>query len=412
MKLYCEKVNFNNKLKTYDIILDFNSMADLEKVAQLLEVQISRESSKTLLHFQKMKFEAYKGPRAGSWYDIPACIFEEFRILNEEEGRENRLIRFYLEQKSTAKLNFQQFLTTKEIIREIEMIEKFTESKLYKDMKKKEKFGNLELIVKDVGCGNWNEIVERRRCYCDGDLKCEFFDWFFRYSMFRLIYDLGGDIKFSNEEMNEILNKVNIDRPYYAVISHWDLDHYRGILDLNDVELKLMKNLVAPSKIPNTLQANKALNRLKSLGIRIDIIKPSPKTGRRIDLISQGKINNFELFRSTDGSNINQSGIVLSVEGNDSIGLLTGDHSYRQIYKVISNSKIEKPYVMVVPHHGGNAGKFDEALWSTVSLASGCISTKSARYTNLPQNKIHNFFMNQKSFHCTECHKRDYEQML
>ncbi|MGR6012856.1 hypothetical protein ACT7CV_20175 [Bacillus paranthracis] len=53
MKLYCEKVNFNNKLKTYDIILDFNSMADLEKVAQLLEVQISRESSKTLLHFQK-----------------------------------------------------------------------------------------------------------------------------------------------------------------------------------------------------------------------------------------------------------------------------------------------------------------------------------------------------------------------
>ena len=42
MKLYCEKVNFNNKLKTYDIILDFNSMADLEKVAQLLEVQISR----------------------------------------------------------------------------------------------------------------------------------------------------------------------------------------------------------------------------------------------------------------------------------------------------------------------------------------------------------------------------------
>ncbi|MCU4963724.1 ComEC/Rec2 family competence protein [Bacillus paranthracis] len=129
-------------------------------------------------------------------------------------------------------------------------------------------------------------------------------------------------------------------------------------------------------------------------------------------MISQGKINNFELFRSTDGSNINQSGIVLSVEGNDSIGLLTGDHSYRQIYKVISNSKIEKPYVMVVPHHGGNAGKFDEALWSTVSLASGCISTKSARYTNLPQNKIHNFFMNQKSFHCTECHKRDYEQML
>ena len=46
-----------------------------------------------------MKFEAYKGPRAGSWYDIPICTFEEFRILNKEEERENRLIRFYLEQK-------------------------------------------------------------------------------------------------------------------------------------------------------------------------------------------------------------------------------------------------------------------------------------------------------------------------
>ena len=54
-------------------------MADLEKVAQILEVQISRESSKTLLHFQKMKFEAYKGREQGV-----GTIYQSVRLKNSE----------------------------------------------------------------------------------------------------------------------------------------------------------------------------------------------------------------------------------------------------------------------------------------------------------------------------------------
>ncbi|MGR5962536.1 hypothetical protein ACT7DN_19860 [Bacillus paranthracis] len=124
-------------------------------------------------------------------------------------------------------------------------------------------------------------------------------------------------MKFSNKEMDDIFDRANLTSPFYAVISHWDLDHYRAILDLDDTQLRLMKNIVVPSKMPDTLQLNKALNRLQSFGINIDIIPPALKRerSRRIELISRGKIHNFKLFRSSDGANINQSGIVLTIEG-------------------------------------------------------------------------------------------------
>ncbi|PFF04199.1 aldolase, partial [Bacillus anthracis] len=99
----------------------------------------------------------------------------------------------------------------------------FKSSKLYRDMKEIEDIPKLKLIVRDVGCGNRNEVVRDR---------------------FRLIYDLGGDIKFSNKEMENIFTRVNLTGPYYAVISHWDLDHYRAVLDLDDAQLALMKNIV------------------------------------------------------------------------------------------------------------------------------------------------------------------------
>ena len=276
-------------------------------------------------------------------------------------------------------------------------IKEYVDTCLYKTLKRLETpLHDLELIVRKVGCGNWNELKSK-------------------ISNFWLIYDLGGDIKNNNEEMQRILNRVAFnDQPFIGVISHWDLDHYRGILDMDDNTLRWMKCLIAPTMIPNSLQPNKTIDRLLSLGIPIYLIDKTQRFGRSISLSSLGAINNIELFRSCDGHLINQSGIVLTIKGNNRIAILTGDHHYRQIFNYIINTTAYKdnhlPFELVVPHHGGNAGVFDESLWSRINFSSGAISTKSNRYRNMPKYNIHRFFVNTKAFHCTDerCSNSDY----
>ncbi|HDX9535344.1 TPA: aldolase [Bacillus thuringiensis] len=397
MDLYCERVFFNYKRQAYEVVFDFNKMSDLKELAWFLNIEILKESSKTLLILNDVKVESYQGPKAGCWYNIPICFFSDFNIVNEDD--ENRLIRFNLTMRDNQKLNFRKFRVIDKYLYNDHLYNKhektidFKNSKLYRDMKEIEDIPKLKLIVRDVGCGNWNEVVGDR---------------------FRLIYDLGGDIKFSNKEMENIFTRVNLTGPYYAVISHWDLDHYRAVLDLDDAQLALMKNIVVPSKMPNTLQLNKALHRLQSFGITIDIITPAFKSGRGrgVELIFRGGVNNFKFFRSSDGANINQSGIVLTIEGIKKVAVLTGDHHYTQIYNGVLSRKFLKPYEFVVPHHGGNAGNFDLNIWNSIPFASGVLSTKSLRYKNLPQGKIHNFFITKKSFHCTECKASDYVTTL
>jgi len=388
--LYCERAFFNNKTKAYEVIFDFNRKSDLIEFAEFSSIDM-KDSSDTLIIIENVKFKKYKAPRAGVWYDIPIDIFGQFEIIPGE--LEFRLIKFKLSMRGDIELNFQQFQMSSSSLFNNNRIESinFKDSIFYKRILGIGPLQNSELIVRDVGCGNWNEIIG---------------------TDFHLIYDLGGDIKFSNAQMDRLFNKVNLNQPYYVVISHWDLDHYRAILDLDDSELKQIVKIIVPSKMPDTLQLNNALTRLQLLMINIEIIQPSPKKGGRIELISQGKINNFELFRSTDGANINKSGIVLTIEGFKKIGVLTGDHSYPQIYKGVLNTMSIKPYELVIPHHGGSAGKFDSSLWSLMPLSSGCLSTKSLRYRNLPRSEIHNFFIKQKLFHCTECKGTDYQTKL
>lgn len=336
-----------------------------------------------------MTFKSYKGPRAGSWYDVPNSFFENFQVNNEL--LENVRVRASLEPHKGVVMNLQQYkMYEKLYINEMKQVT-FKDSKFYNDIIRKGFIAGLELTVRNVGCGNWNEISGEN---------------------FKLIYDLGGDIKFSSQEMENIFLRVNLNKPYIGVISHWDLDHYRAILDMDESKLRLMQYIVVPSKMPNTLQMKKTIERLLSLNIHIDIIKSAIKISGTVDLISQGKIGNFELFRSTDGANINQSGILLTVEGNKKIGVLTGDHYYPQILRSVLNNISFKPYEFVVPHHGGNAGTFKKNLWKQIHFSSGALSTTSGRYRNLPKAEHHNFFVWNRSFHCTEYASTDYSTIL
>ena len=183
---------------------------------------------------------------------------------------------------------------------------------------------------------------------------------------------------------------------------------------MRENDLKLMKCLIAPTKMPDSLQLNRTIERLIALRIPFYLIDKTQRYGRSISLTSLGKINNIELFRSCDGHLINQSGIVLTVNGNKRTAILIRDHHYQQIYNFIFNTpnyyNNDLSYVLVVPHHGGNAGKFDRRLWSHINFSSGAISTKSNRYRNMPRYDVHGFFVDTKAFHCTDenCRNIDY----
>ncbi len=387
MHLYCEKILFYKETNSYEAIFDFSLNDDLRVVSNIFEL-IYEDSNKTLLILSNLRFENYKGFRSGYWYDLPEGFFRMFELVNEHT--ESSRVIAELKSVSDLLLDVQRYRTRENLYintRE-ESIDEFTDSKFYSDIRAMtDEMENLELIVRNVGCGNWNEI------------KAEDF-W--------LIYDLGGDVKFTDAEMQSLFSRISFEQNFIGMISHWDLDHYRAILDLNSSQLSLMKYIIVPSKMPNTLQLRKTLSRLRSLNIPINILLPSLKRGRSIDLISQGKFGQFELYRSCDGININQSGIVLVVEGVRKIAVLTGDHHYPQIYKRVFSTSRTKPYELVVPHHGGYAGRFKRTDWSTINFSSGALSTQGNRYRNLPQSAIHNFFVRHKAFHCTECTSHDY----
>jgi len=200
---------------------------------------------------------------------------------------------------------------------------------------------------------------------------------------------------------------MDMNRPMYGIISHWDLDHYRVLLNMTSSQINMIQSLLVPSKMPNTLSVKNTLNLLGTHKVPIEVLGPAFKTGRYIELVSLGMKNGIEVYRSTDGKNINQSGIALCVNGKKSTGGLTGDHHYRQLNNSVFSSCAEQQYTMVVPHHGGQAGVFKEDYWNSINFKGGAISTKSGRYRNLPRDNIHKFFRN-KSFHCTNCTKSDY----
>jgi len=396
MYMYCEKIIFNRQTNSYDVLLDFNSIDDLLGLRNLFQISNSGPN-KSLLYLSNLKFDKYKGFRSGNWYSLNHIFFSNLERDNSDQFNDNSRILAKLKPRNNDLLNVWKY--------------KVKNKKLYIDntgktidFKASNLFGILselmiptnliedaELIVRDVGCGNWNEINS---------------------NYFHLMYDLGGDIKFNDKEMDSIITNIPFEKPYVAIISHWDLDHYRAILDLSDVQLRLMRGIAVPSMMPLTVQLTNTLKRLDNLNIKIDIISPAIKKGKTIDLISQGKINGIELYRSCDGAKINQSGIVLTIDGTQKTAVLTGDHHYPQLLNSIFSTSAIKPYELVVPHHGGAAGTFDLNKWNVIDNISGALSTKSKRYSNLPLKVIHDFFVKNSAFHCTECDSMDYRTSI
>lgn len=395
MKLYCEKVTYDSKTGFSEVIFDFIN----EDSVKSFSFEILRESPKdlqSLIVLNNVKHLPYKGFRSGFWYNLPYSFFTVSTTQENIEDDYNSRILMKFEYISDELVNAQNFKMNSEYVHttvgvdsnridfdlEKDLIDYFSVS------------SNAKLIVRNVGCGNWNEIKSEDKS---------------------IFYDLGGDIKYSDKEMNYIIQKSNLENNYVCIVSHWDLDHYRAILDLPENVILKMQYLIIPTQTANTVQFQKTISRIQNLNIKIIRINPTVRSIKnRVTLSISKVIQSIDLYRSCDGADINQSGIVLFVRGNNKNLILTGDHHYGQLKdSVLKNLDLDKRLVFVVPHHGGNAGTFNSRYQKFFpEKLEGAISTKKGRYTNLPRSDVHNFFVGLNDFHCTDCKNGDYTTIL
>ncbi|MEK5071449.1 hypothetical protein [Sporosarcina sp. FSL K6-1508] len=219
--------------------------------------------------------------------------------------------------------------------------------------------GQIEVIIRDVGHGNWNEI---------------------RFGNTRIIYDIGAQKEWPANRIQSIIDaaKFKKNEEIYIFISHWDVDHYHAILKLNKSQLKQVKGFFAPTlRNPRTQTMNRVLERLNDAGISVSTIPFSIKKnkGRKIELQLAYGGNRLKVFRSTKTTSTNLNSIVLSLVTNSKSVLMTGDQNYEKLHDfVISSKPPTMPMIMVMPHHGGFAGNLDTKKWGIIHLDEIIIS--------------------------------------
>ena len=217
---------------------------------------------------------------------------------------------------------------------------------------------NVELVVRDVDQGNFNEVRIDNKPY--------------------LVYDAGTDlmsnIRLFNSNILKLTSELDIcDLPVF-VISHWHTDHFSLLFALDDLYLQKLKYCIFPSYV-NSLSVFSFIARLNLLGTKISmIVLPNQKVWTKMVLN-----NSLTLYvNKYVKSSTNNSGLSLFVKGPKNNALLPGDCRYK-LAESQTNDSIntamgpDQKHILVIPHHGGHAGKVSYRI-KNGSVVEGIVS--------------------------------------
>lgn len=214
---------------------------------------------------------------------------------------------------------------------------------------------SLKVIVRDVGQANWNEIKNDE--------------------ITKIVYDIGLPTNYSNDAVCQEINRKVAEylkcKPI-LILSHWDKDHYHGLLGMTDDELKCFSAFVCRDDIPNnTCQV--LFDRIcYAIGYSnvypISYINRIPDTPRGYKCLSTDQIGDFKIYNAEKSYGRNRSGIVLSLKNGKSSIVLSGDSHYRDISRFVLQDldNVDSINHLVVPHHGGNAGRYEYELINAI----------------------------------------------
>ena len=315
-------------------------------------IQLDFIEGKSMLEIKNIRFDkAGIIPREGHYYNLPDNLIENFNWIpfNQNNSELSNYIALSSDgikeeikfEKSVDYKNFaEELVDNKKLPQALETFKKIDSSQ-------------IEVDIYDVGQGNWNEI-----CFNDS---------------FLISYDLGASSSSAflksfnnvitkqtrNLKINTLLNP-NFNFKKILIISHWDIDHYNGIFEINDNIVKSYDFCLVPNKVENDTTKRALDKLLKNTEVfPIEMSNKGRGRGATSVLTTIYDTNLLKIYKGTKCSDRNKRGLLLSLHAKQVDFIFTGDHHYYQIDKyVIPNCNYDELNI-VIPHHGGHAGNYN-----------------------------------------------------
>lgn len=342
------------------VVFDFLDSNELEKFNNTLEIQgdIFKASMVKITNYRQ------KSIRENTVYAIERDLLLSLR-LNVESLEDSYLFGYSIRLPNETDLLFKTSVSVGEEDRyEIGAIVRGGATANILDISLR---GNIDVIVRNIGQGNWNEIRENDEV--------------------KIVYDAGAPMGATKTIVRKYIgNKVNeySRRKPSLILSHWDKDHYHALIGMTDAELQSFSSFICPDIRPN-ITSRILYGRIERAIGRNNIhtvsnIQKEKGTPAILGLISPIR-RNFMIFNSTYNKDRNQAGIVLAIQTNTSSIILSGDCHYSLlsncILPLLNHTHLHH---LVVPHHGGNGGVYKYNLIPGTSSGQAVISVGTNRY--------------------------------
>lgn len=228
--------------------------------------------------------------------------------------------------------------------------------------------GKLTVNIRNVGQGNWNEIMSDES--------------------YAVVYDCGTSMNASKADVRALINSRNkkyIDNKPSLILSHWDKDHYHCLIGMTDAELSSFSNFICRDNVPN-LTSRKLFSRISRLmsNKHIYAIPAEARTARGglTYLNALNSTNNqLVIYNSQYHKDRNISGIFLSLKNAHSSVIFSGDSHYSQVSTcILPHLNFKHKHYLIVPHHGGKGGNYIYNNPGKIQYESAIISVGPNRY--------------------------------
>ncbi|WP_298223661.1 hypothetical protein [Flavobacterium sp.] len=354
--VFIEEVNWDENT----VVFDFIDSNEFEKFDNTLEIQHK------ILQASMVKVTNYKqrSIRENTVYAIDRKVILSLR-QNIEQIEDSFLFGYSINLPNQTEFLFKESVTIGELDRyNIGAIVRGGAQKNILDIPLK---GNIDITIRNIGQGNWNEIN------LDKEVK--------------IVYDAGAPMNAPRTVVRTYIgNKPTeyLKSKPCLILSHWDKDHYHSLVGMTDAELQCFSSFICPDIRPNITSRILYGRILAALGTHnIYTVSNIPKTKGippTLGLISTTG-NKLMVFNSTYNKDRNQAGIVLAIKTNKSSIIIPGDCHYdllsNYILPMLNHTHLHN---LVVPHHGGNAGAYDYKMQPGTTPQQAVISVGNNRY--------------------------------
>ena len=370
--------------KEYRLLLDFFTISDYIRFQERIGNKISHDKERNEDYILRSTFftiDNYKTkdkPIKGAHYYLNLYEMEGVQLNPDKEiaGGFPLLYSFLLQsnEEKGRTTNDRLLYLTQPLIYPQYVFSRFHHLEAPLTITKVEK---ADLLVWNVGQGNFNEIRIGGK---DG--------------IPYVLYDAGSDVLREKKQFSErksmLTDRLMKEKLPLFVLSHWHTDHYSLLFAQSDDMLRSIQNYAMPAYVKN-LSVFLLIARLYMLGIsHIDMVKlpfSSRWEGEKIN-------ENLMLFANRyEHNKVNDSGLTLFVKGPHGNAMLPGDCKYT-IAEGETNEAIEKMgaknrnLCLVIPHHGGNAGKCVTYNVSKAKAIEGIVSVGEKNGYGHPKEEV------------------------